>query len=260
MRSRRSAITITTSAGRGMSASSLTVITVTPPPVVTGFTPTSGPVATTVTLTGSGLSTAIDVELGHAASSFTVDSVAQITLTVPASTLGGPISVRTPGGSAESAAGFTVTTAPLTPTVTLKLSGLTAGAVTPLSVAGSRVTLTVQLKIGATWVQPKNAFASISPKGEHSWKYAPDVKGTYRMRTRVAKTATNAATEKLAGGRGEVARARGAKCAVGMPAGCSPLGVIALRSPAERTPRCPILGGACAGAWEDGAHRPVDCI
>ena len=91
------------------------------------------------------------------------------------------------------------------PTVTLKLSGLkggavkrggvvtATGAVTPLGLAGSRVTLSVQRKTGATWVELKATFASISPKGKYSWKYKPAKKGTYRMQAMTAKTITLAA-------------------------------------------------------------------
>ena len=89
--------------------------------------------------------------------------------------------------------------------MTLKLSGLSSGAVTlgkivtatgavtPTNLAGSRVTLSVQLKKDATWVRAKTTSASISPKGRYSWKYMPAEKGAYRMRTTIAKTATHTA-------------------------------------------------------------------
>ena len=98
-------------------------------------------------------------------------------------------------------------TASVTPKVTLKLSGLTRGAlklgksvtatgiVTPVSLAGSKVTLTVQMKKGAKWVTTKTASAPISPSGTYSWKYKPAKKGAYRMQTTIAETATNMAAE-----------------------------------------------------------------
>jgi Tol biopolymer transport system component len=92
-----------------------------------------------------------------------------------------------------------------TPTVTLALAGLTAGAmrlgqvvtasgaVTALGLAGSRVTLTVQMKKGVTWAKLKTTSASISPKGNYSWKFTPALKGAYRMRATIAKTGVNPA-------------------------------------------------------------------
>ena len=92
-----------------------------------------------------------------------------------------------------------------TPTVTLDLSGLTAGAlklgqsvtatgaVAPQSLVGSRVVLSVQMKTGASWVKVKTTTASTRPVGKFSWKYRPAAKGTYRMRAQITKTATSGA-------------------------------------------------------------------
>jgi len=100
----------------------------------------------------------------------------------------------------------TVTVVPvLTPTLTLTLSGLgsgslklgksvtAGGAVTPTSLAGSRATLTVQLKNGAKWVQAKTFSVLISSTGTYSWKYKPAKKGAYRVQGSIARTATHAA-------------------------------------------------------------------
>jgi hypothetical protein len=92
-----------------------------------------------------------------------------------------------------------------TPTVTLKLSGLRSGAtklgtsvtvtgkVTPTSLAEGKVTLTAQLKKGATWVAVKTAAATISPSGAYSWKYKPAKKGAYRLQAAIAETEAHAA-------------------------------------------------------------------
>jgi streptogramin lyase len=77
-------------------------------PTVRGFAPASGPVGTVVTVIGTGFSGATAVALVHAAAAFTVDSDTQITLTVPAGAISGPISVTTPRGAARSAAAFRV--------------------------------------------------------------------------------------------------------------------------------------------------------
>ena len=94
-----------------------------------------------------------------------------------------------------------------TPTMTLKLSGLKSGAmklgkrltakgaVTPISLAGSKVTLTAQLKKGKKWVKAKTGSATITSTGAYSWKYKPAKKGAYRLRATIAKTATNAAAK-----------------------------------------------------------------
>jgi len=86
-----------------------------------------------------------------------------------------------------------------TPTVTLKLSGLRSGVlkrgkrviakgtVTPSSLAGSKVTLTLQ-RMGAKWVKLKAAAALISSTGAYSWRYKATKKGVYRVRVTTAKT------------------------------------------------------------------------
>ncbi len=103
--------------------------TVIPPPTISGFTPTAGPVGAVVNLTGSGFSGATVVELVHAEAAFTVLSDARIRLTVPAGARSGRISVTTPAGTATSAAWFTV--------------GPTVKSFTPASgPAGTLVTLT----------------------------------------------------------------------------------------------------------------------
>jgi len=78
-------------------------------PVISSFSPTSGPVGTVVTITGSGLSQTMIVKFATVkATSFAVNSDTQVTATVPAGAVTGKISVTTPGGSASSATAFTV--------------------------------------------------------------------------------------------------------------------------------------------------------
>ena len=103
------------------------------------------------------------------------------------------------------AGGFTVVKLLVRRKVTLKLSGLTSGAmklgksvtakgtVTPSSLAGSKVTLTVQKKRGANWVTVKSVARTISASGAYSWKYKPARRGAYRMRATIAKTAARTA-------------------------------------------------------------------
>jgi hypothetical protein len=83
----------------------------TPAPTVTGFSPTSGPTGTSVVFTGTNLTGATVVKFNTTnATAFTVNSATQITASVPAGATTGKISVTTAGGTASSAANFTVTT------------------------------------------------------------------------------------------------------------------------------------------------------
>lgn len=96
--------------GPGGTATSTTTFTVLPaPPTLTGFNPTSGPVGSTVVITGTNFSSASSVTFNSVSALFTVNSATQITATVPAGATSGTIAVSTPGGTATSATGFTVT-------------------------------------------------------------------------------------------------------------------------------------------------------
>ena len=173
-----------------------------PAPKLTSFTPASGPVGTTVTLTGTGLTGASKVTFNGVAAKFTVDSATKTTATVPAAASTGKIALTTPGGVATSATNFTVL---VTPKLTLKLSGLThgvlklgkrltaKGTVKPKSLAGSKVTLTVQRKQGGKWRKVRSTVRRIAAGGAYGWKYKPVKKGSYRLRATIAKTATRTA-------------------------------------------------------------------
>ena len=79
-------------------------------PALTSFAPTSGPVGTSVVLTGTNLTNTTAVAFnGTAASGFVVNSATQITVNVPVGTSSGLIMVTTPGGTVSSATAFTVT-------------------------------------------------------------------------------------------------------------------------------------------------------
>jgi subtilisin family serine protease len=96
-------ISVTTPAGSTTSAASFSVS-----PRITTFSPTSGAPGTSVTVTGTTFTGATAVKFNGASVTFTVNSSTQITATVPANATTGPISVTTPGGTATSAASFTV--------------------------------------------------------------------------------------------------------------------------------------------------------
>ena len=112
-----------------------------PAPAVTGFTPASGLVGTSVTINGSNLTGASSVTFNGTAAAFTVTSSSAIQTTVPAGATSGPISVITPGGTASSSSAFTV------------LSPPTISSFTPTSaLAGASVTITGTNFSGSTAV------------------------------------------------------------------------------------------------------------
>jgi len=80
-------------------------------PSITSFSPGSGSVGTSVTLTGTHFTGASQVAFNGTAASFTVNSDTSITATVPSGASTGVITVTAPGGLATSATSFTVNTA-----------------------------------------------------------------------------------------------------------------------------------------------------
>jgi uncharacterized protein (TIGR03437 family) len=80
-----------------------------PAPTISGFSPPSGPVGTTVTISGSNLANATTVKFNGVAAAVLTDSAGQITAKVPVGATTGKISVTTAGGTATSATNFTVT-------------------------------------------------------------------------------------------------------------------------------------------------------
>jgi uncharacterized repeat protein (TIGR03803 family) len=78
-------------------------------PTITAFNPTTGPVGTIVTITGTGLTQTTQVAFKGTSATFTVNSDSQITATVPTGAATGRIKVTTNGGTATTASNFTVT-------------------------------------------------------------------------------------------------------------------------------------------------------
>lgn len=79
-------------------------------PQVLSFTPTSGPVGTSVTIKGTGLTQTLGVGFGdQVPAQFTVNSDTQVTATVPSGAKIGPVGVETKGGIGISKQVFTVT-------------------------------------------------------------------------------------------------------------------------------------------------------
>jgi hypothetical protein len=77
-------------------------------PNITSFTPASGPVGTTVVITGTAFTGATAVTFNGIAATFTVDSYSQITATVPCCGASGKIKITTPGGLGSSPTNYKV--------------------------------------------------------------------------------------------------------------------------------------------------------
>jgi uncharacterized repeat protein (TIGR03803 family) len=97
-------VTVTTSGGTLKSNKIFRVI-----PQITSFSPTSGPVGTSVTITGVSLKQTTKVTFGGVkATGFTVFSDTKVTAVVPSGAVTGKIAITTPGGTAVSSGIFTV--------------------------------------------------------------------------------------------------------------------------------------------------------
>ncbi len=156
-------LSVTTSGGTATSSSSFAVSA----PTITSFTPTSGVVGTTVTLTGTNFTGATAVKFnGMAASSFTVVGATSITAVAPTGVTTGKISVTTTGGTATSVSSFTVVAVPaiasFTPTsgavgITVTLTGTNFTGTTAVRFNGTSATsYTVVSGTSITAVVPTN--------------------------------------------------------------------------------------------------------
>jgi hypothetical protein len=110
-------------------------------PTISSFNPTSGPIGTSVTINGAGFhdgSIVNDVEFNNTDATFTVNSDAQITATVPAEATDGPIEVSDSDGTAAAASDFDVTPSPVPTITSFNPASGTAG--TSVVISGSGLT------------------------------------------------------------------------------------------------------------------------
>ena len=97
------AVTVATPSGFRVSSKNFRVL-----PVISSFSPTSGPVASQVVITGTGLTQTTKVTFGGVAATNFTKSATQVTATVPTGAVTGKIGITTAGGTATSATVFTV--------------------------------------------------------------------------------------------------------------------------------------------------------
>ena len=109
------------------------------PPVITSFTPISGPVGTVVTIKGYGFTSPSSVTFNGVGASFTTGAGGtEITATVPSGATTGVISVTATGGTASSANAFTVTPSSPNDSFASRIT-VTASAGSPATVTGNNV-------------------------------------------------------------------------------------------------------------------------
>jgi hypothetical protein len=135
-------------------------------PVVSGFSPASGPVGTSVTINGSGFTGATAVKFNGTAATFTIASDTSISTRVPSGATSGTISVTGPGGTGTSTVSFTVTTTQSAPTIT---------SISPTSgTVGTHVTIVGTNLAGATAVR-FGSGASAAPTATSATQVLVDV-------------------------------------------------------------------------------------
>jgi uncharacterized repeat protein (TIGR03803 family) len=98
------AVTVATPSGFRVSSKNFRVL-----PVISSFSPTSGPVGTQVVIKGTGLTQTTKVTFGGVAATSFTKSATQVTAPVPTGAVTGKIGITTAGGTATSATVFTVT-------------------------------------------------------------------------------------------------------------------------------------------------------
>lgn len=122
---------------------------VAPAPAIASFTPGSGPIGTTVTVTGTNFTGASSVTLnGVGVAAFTLVDAATITFAVPAGATSGPIAVTTQGGTATSTSAFTVTVPTPAPAIA-SFTPTTGGPGTTVTVTGTNFTGATAVSIGS---------------------------------------------------------------------------------------------------------------
>jgi hypothetical protein len=121
--------------------------TTTTTPSVSGFTPTSGPVNTDVTITGSNLDLVTDVAFNGTTATIASQSPTTISTSVPPGATTGIVRLTYSGGTVD-AGTFTVTSTSSTPTIT-SISPTSGKVGTPVTINGSSLTGATSVRFGS---------------------------------------------------------------------------------------------------------------
>jgi hypothetical protein len=116
-------------------------------PSVSGFTPTSGPVNTDVTITGSNLDLVTDVAFNGTTATIASQSPTTISTSVPPGATTGIVRLTYSGGTVD-AGTFTVTSTSSTPTIT-SISPTSGKVGTPVTINGSSLTGATSVRFGS---------------------------------------------------------------------------------------------------------------
>ena len=178
--------------GLGGTAASPGYFTVYGKPVITSIAPTSGPMGTVVTITGTGLSGASKVTFAGGAVGTPSGFGSTCTVRVPSGAKTGTISITTPGGMASSAQVFTVIVAP-------KITSFTPASV-PHNSPATKVTINGSNLTGvtsATWNHDPLTIVSVTSSSVVATLPAADLKVAASAPiavTNAAGTATSSAS------------------------------------------------------------------
>jgi hypothetical protein len=144
-------------------------------PTVSGFSPPSGAVGASVTITGTNFTGATAVKFNGTAASFTVGSATSISATVPTGATSGTISVTTAGGTATSSSSFTVETTSPPPSSAPTITGFTptsGRAGQAVSITGTNLTgvtsVTFAGKPGSVTSTASTTVTAVVPRGAKS--------------------------------------------------------------------------------------------
>lgn len=108
-------ISVETASGSANSKQSFTVTGATPPPpqvsapTINGFSPSSGPIGTIVSISGTNFTDVTEVAFNGVLAEYSVESASLIRAIVPSGATSGKITVTTPGGTATSKQNFRIT-------------------------------------------------------------------------------------------------------------------------------------------------------
>lgn len=174
----------------------------TPPPTISSFSPATGAVGTSVTITGTNFTGASSVSFNNQAASFTVGSATSITATVANCSSTGQVRVTTAGGTAISSGSFTVTGCGGGVSQLLLNPGFESGAVSWTQTAGVIDSSTGRPARTGAWKAWLNGYGATHTDSIYQNVTIPSTATTatlsFWVRIDTAETTTTVAYDKLA--------------------------------------------------------------